>query len=299
MGRIRVHGQGDVPLHTHHLVGRSRAMHSRLSKPDVSAQHLSIEWSGGGWLVRDLASRNGTLLDGVRLAPGESTALSVGAVLEVGSPEVRVTLIDDAPPTIIAECGGVQVVGDAELLALPSADNSQAVVLFDADEGWVVSTDAGEHTLQDGDTVEVLGERWVLTLPEPLAATVDARQAGRPSGLSLEFTVSADDEYVEVSASSGAQQVSLPPRAHHYVLLTLARLRLADADLSEGERGWVYRDQLQKEVGMSKNQLYVSIHRLRKELEATDLFAGCVLIEQRKTTRQLRLGTDAVRISSF
>ncbi|WP_181781921.1 FHA domain-containing protein [Pseudonocardia pini] len=35
--------------------------------PRVSGQHAVLEWTGGGWCVSDLGSRNGTLLGGERI----------------------------------------------------------------------------------------------------------------------------------------------------------------------------------------------------------------------------------------
>ncbi|MFZ5926887.1 MAG: SpoIIE family protein phosphatase [Acidobacteriota bacterium] len=57
-----------------------RALDNDLSfpeEPDLSRRHLSLERTGAGWLVRDLGSRNGTLLNGVpvqgavELRPGD------------------------------------------------------------------------------------------------------------------------------------------------------------------------------------------------------------------------------------
>lgn len=47
---------------------------------------------------------------------------------------------------------------------------------------------------------------------------------------------------------------------------------------------------------MRSNQLYVSVHRLRREFDALGNGLGEALIEQRKTTRQIRLGVRDVRV---
>ena len=49
----------------------------------LSRQHLAIEYDGGGWSVSDLGSKNGTVLNGVKVAA--RTALKSGDRIRVGS----------------------------------------------------------------------------------------------------------------------------------------------------------------------------------------------------------------------
>src|SRR5882757_3070351 len=60
----------NVPLEGERLsLGRSAA--AELSFPDdggLSRQHLCIERDGEGWAIRDLGSKNGTIVNGVRLS---------------------------------------------------------------------------------------------------------------------------------------------------------------------------------------------------------------------------------------
>ena len=73
------------------------------------------------------------------------------------------------------------------------------------------------------------------------------------------------------------------------------RLRPTSAFLAAAFLVARYRDELRREVQMSNNQLYVSVYRLRKELSAHGLSAE-ECIEQRKPTRQIRLGIADVTI---
>lgn len=50
-----------------HLVGSGDGSDILLDDPTVSGVHFELERVGAVWLVRDLASRNGTLVNGVRL----------------------------------------------------------------------------------------------------------------------------------------------------------------------------------------------------------------------------------------
>ncbi len=59
----------------------------------VSSRHAEIRFEGGGWVVADLGSRNGTYLNGRRLAA--TAPLKVGDVIRLGEsgPELRVAAV--------------------------------------------------------------------------------------------------------------------------------------------------------------------------------------------------------------
>lgn len=64
------------------VVGSGEEVDLRLGDPTVSTVHCELERYGAVWLVRDLASRNGTLVNGVRIAGGHR--LRDGDVVMVG-----------------------------------------------------------------------------------------------------------------------------------------------------------------------------------------------------------------------
>ena len=72
----------------------------------VSRQHLEIDFEDGHVVVRDLNSRNGTLLNGTALEPFQSYAIPDEAHLRVGKTHIAISIIDthlangDASPTI-------------------------------------------------------------------------------------------------------------------------------------------------------------------------------------------------------
>src|SRR3712207_4946261 len=72
-----------------HLVGRSSLAHLRLSEPNVSGEHAVISWNGQSWELNDLGSRNGTTLDGRRLAAGERAQVARGAIVGFGGTSNR------------------------------------------------------------------------------------------------------------------------------------------------------------------------------------------------------------------
>jgi Nif-specific regulatory protein len=84
-----------VPLTPGEILTIGRAQSNRVVIPDpkCSRQHCEIFFAGGQWTVRDLASRNGVLVDGIRIDREQS--FSPGQVLTVGSCDIEFT---DRPP---------------------------------------------------------------------------------------------------------------------------------------------------------------------------------------------------------
>ena len=66
------------------LVGRGPHCDLVLTDPSVSGDHAAIVWRGEGWEIRDLGSRNGTVVTGEVLNPGLSHKLEAGAVITFG-----------------------------------------------------------------------------------------------------------------------------------------------------------------------------------------------------------------------
>ena len=56
-------------------------------------------------------------------------------------------------------------------------------------------------------------------------------------------------------------------RSHHYLTLNLARYRARDAQkgLDVSQQGWVYAEQLEKDLGIDSCYMNIQIHRARKQ----------------------------------
>jgi transcriptional regulator with PAS, ATPase and Fis domain len=67
-------------------VGSAEGARLRLTDPHVSAEHLEIERTAGGFQVKDLGSTNGTWFEGSRI---ETAQVPVGATLKVGESYLR------------------------------------------------------------------------------------------------------------------------------------------------------------------------------------------------------------------
>lgn len=278
------------------LVGRGPGCTLRLDDRQVSAEHASIWWTREGWRLRDLGSRNGTWLGDRRLAAGEDLVIPRGARLGFGGPSEDWALTDDSPPVAMARrlepggAGGPLVVAPGEVLALPDGENPEAVVFFDR-RAWVVEREGRAEPVLDQALIQVGGQAWRLYLPVLLEGTLAADDSGLSlRNLRLRFAVSRNEEHVDLVVCHRRGEFSLEPRAFHYMLLTLARLRLEDAALPEEEQGWVDSERLARMLAMTRGTVNVHVCRARAQFSDLGIAGAADIVERRATSQEIRLG---------
>lgn len=79
------------------VIGRGASSDVRLPDPSVSHRHASVEASGGGYVVVDERSTNGTFVGDVKLAARTSRALRSGDRVRVGRVWLEVRIDESAP----------------------------------------------------------------------------------------------------------------------------------------------------------------------------------------------------------
>jgi hypothetical protein len=180
-------------------------------------------------------------------------------------------------------------------LLLPPDGAPEVSVVHQPDGSWMADESFETRSVLDGDIV-VAGDRaWRLILPVTLDPTV-----GSGSAITLHFQVSSDEEVVEVLVLGDGIGGRLEARASNYLLLLLARARLADEALPEGERGWVYRDELARQLRISPATVNVQLHRLRQALAPLGPDLAARLLQNRMVrSRQVRLGSAAIRVDAL
>jgi pSer/pThr/pTyr-binding forkhead associated (FHA) protein len=85
-----------VQGHAPRIVGRSSDADVPLADPEASRQHAAFQVAGGALYVTDLGSRNGTFLNGKRLA-SEGIELKVGDHVDVGNTRIEIVEIRALP----------------------------------------------------------------------------------------------------------------------------------------------------------------------------------------------------------
>lgn len=130
--------------------------------------------------------------------------------------------------------------------------------------------------------------------PGDVAATAGASLV--MESLTLRFVVSRDEEHVSWSAEQGGRVVDLGDRVHTYLILTLARRRLEDAEAPPSTRGWCDAEDLARRLRITPEVLKVYVYRARQQLLRAGVVGADGVVERRSSTQQIRLGTDQLVI---
>ena len=296
----------DVALSADQVVGRSDGADVIVDDARASAQHARIRWTGQGWEIRDLGSRNGTWVNGERIEAGPGCPLGLEAQVAFGGQEDPWTLVNDEPPCAFLQPldGGRPRLANGDVLA-PGPDVSPRAMIHRGHDGiWFID---------DGnDEPRPLRDRQVLTLGERrfvfrTAGTTDETHENetappRIAETALKFSVSKDEEHVAITIVSSRGLIDVPPRRNAYVLLVLARHRLEDRErggIPEADEGWVYTNDLVDQLGYETEQrLNLDIFRIREHFSKVGVEDAHDIVERRRPTGQLRIGVKELHIES-
>jgi hypothetical protein len=280
------------------LVGRSTECGLRLEELAVSSVHAQLRWSGRGWELRDLGSRNGTFVDGSPLGAGQVRVLRDGATVvfghggeawelaDAGEPAVRVVVVDDGTSLPLVD----------QIIAIPSATEPVACV-FQSGEQWLLEQDGERRPLKHNELFQCGGRLLRFECPHSLSYTPLALD--RPCALAsigLSFEVSQDEEHVSLSLDCPGGLRRLPQRACHYLALVLARVRQRDAERGAPDPGWLDVDALLTMIPEYQTAIHVNVdvYRLRRLLAAANLVDPDGVVERQPG--RLRIGVDRIKV---
>lgn len=257
-----------VFLKSHHVFGRNRGKaDTELKSKDISQIHASIRWDGWMWMLTDF-SRNGVWVDGVRLAHGRTMGLTEGHIIRFGSSEESVwKLLDQKPPAniLIPLESGAPVIELGRLNALPDDATPDISVYLSQTGQWVYENENGVTPLGSGDVIRHTSGSWEFVCAEPVDMTFSKEEDRE---IRFIFHVSLDEEHVAVQIQLGEEVIDLGERAHHYMLLTLARQRLQDArdGQDQSTQGWIDLDRMSAMLDLEPSHLNIHIFRIRKQV---------------------------------
>jgi hypothetical protein len=291
----------EILLEAEHIVGRSEECRLVIGKSYVSTPHAVIRWTGKHWEVKDLASRNGTFVGGVRLKHGESRRLKIGSVIWFGQAEERWRMTDTRPPTtlVVPDGNAPAIPVDGDMIALPSADDPLATLYRDSSGKWRLErSDGTAPEVTPARPFEIGGRLYRLSWPAVVATTATAEERPDISTIGLVFAASADQEHIEVKMDDGAALKELPVRNHNYLLLLLARRRMEDAGAGHAPTscGWIYREDLLRDLRADSVQLNVDIFRIREQFSALGIARAAQIVERRPGTKEIRIGVSRLEL---
>ena len=286
-----------------HLVGRAVACTLRLSANYVSGQHALIRWSGCGWEIVDRGSRNGTRLNDALLEPRRAYALRRGDRLAFGHAQELWILQDDAPPEpmVLDLSTGKALSSRSGVIGVPGRGIGACTLFQDVDGSWKLEdADGATSAIADGMEFTHEGATYLFRAPVSIVATASLTSEERAIQARLSLAVSTDEEFVQAWLDYGTRRVELGARSHNYLLLVLARARVADraALLADSECGWIDKDMLARGLLMTPQQIDGEVFRVRKHLAQLRLPEAATAIERRPGTRQLRIGFSELNITS-
>jgi len=288
-------------LMTEHLVGRGPQCALRLPAGYVSSQHALIRWDGRSWQIIDRGSRNGTQLNGEALEPGRAYRLTKGSVITFGHPQERWTLADAGEPEVmvVALDTGETQAGSQGIIGLPSNQDPECTLYLGADLNWKLETlDGAVLSINDGDTFQVQGRMYRFSQPISSDLTEAPESAANAEPPTLHFSVSSDEDFVELTVHYPHRSVSLGSRAHNYLLLTLARHRLADqaTDTPSASCGWMDKDVLADGLRITPQQVDGEIFRIRKHFMQHGVLESSTVVERRPRTKLIRIGIESLKV---
>lgn len=293
-----------VVLEAYTVVGRAAGHGLRVVDPCVSTTHASIRWTGVGWELQDLDSTNGTFCNGERLLSREKRGLAVNDRLAFGRERSPWTVVSLDPPQAMAVADdGTVALAEHGVIAIPAADQLEITLYQDERGHWVSDGEGTVSRVVDRQILSVAGQRWRFCCPEAVGQTelvVSGRRSAELAAMALHFTVSPDEEHVEVAVMVDDRVELLESRACHYLLLTLARARIHEpgkAAPPADQEGWVSHDELCRCLAFDDQRLNTDIFRLRQAFARIGAVDYARIVERRTRPRRLRTGALRIQIT--
>ncbi len=181
-------------------IGRGETCHLRPNSEQVSREHAQFTINGDSIFVRDLGSRNGTLVNGKALT-ADPCRLKDRDLVQVGPLTFAVAILDVAPA--------------AAKVAAPSAAPKAASpddISGDQIDSWLVGPNAPSNADQPtavygGDTITIAAFKDASASgPRPAPAAPPAAAAQPPLVSDDEYERQADDEEAEAEADEPFDQ---------------------------------------------------------------------------------------------
>lgn len=279
--------------------------------PEISRYHAVIEWKMGRWELKDL-STNGVWINDIKVQKNVSISLNLGDKIIFGHPQSQVFIFAESQPPEDMLCRydaseldttEQQAITLSSYHLLPNKEEPKMVLYKDVESWWgedILDSGISKRCLKNGDLVSIDGVRWQLRTAISNEETLCIQDSQvNLKELLAEFKVSQDEEKIQLTVTKGVDPVDLKFRNYHYLSLYLARRRALDVleGLTESEQGWVYVEEIARDLGMEENTVNLHVHRARKQfIHSVEAVNNAPEFIERRPL-QLRFGNLICRIT--
>ena len=302
-------GSRQVHLDRTVQIGRAPENELVLQDSEVSWRHAMLYTEGGHIWIRDLGSRNGTLVDGEKIT--SPARLSDRSRVKIGPVDLRVRrAAPRAVPLMLEEVGtGVQhpliaerfVIGDSDAVNLRVSGMADPVTILvpGNNEVWY-GQDGEDHPVELGQITTVSGFEFVVREGDPnRVPTVEA--SGALYRYALEASLDGGPGPIAVLRdATSSTEVRFTAETRAVLLYSLGRQILDDRESGRDpmEEGWVADPDLIVAVwgrtplsdGLAR--LKTLVHRVRADCRDGGLDPWCV--EKRRGYTRIRAETVVI-----
>lgn len=185
-------------------------------------------------------------------------------------------------------------------LKLPVTGKKQLSIEPAHNNQWYCNKGQDSYPLKEGSLLSFENEIWRFTtaLPANFAYNPIPTEQNNQQ-LIVWIYVSKDEEHVNIQIDFNSQRYDLGERAHHYLLLLLARARKRDiaAGYDQQTQGWIDVEEITSQLKIEPNVFNMQVTRIRRQFEKFQhqippLSSGVI----QRRTKQLRFGFSDFKI---
>lgn len=269
-----------IYLSHYHIFGRMQySVNTVIEGPEISRYHAVIEWRMGQWELKDL-STNGVWINNIKVQKNVNIPLTLGDEICFGHPQSNVLVFAESQPpedmlyrydTTDIDAIDQEAITLMPYHLLPNKEAPQMVLYKDMESWWgedILDSSISKRCLKNGDLVSINGVRWQLRTAMSNEQTLCIQDSQvNLKELLADFTVSQDEETIQLTVTKGVEPVDLKFRNYHYLSLYLARRRVLDVlnGFTASEQGWVYVDEIARDLGIEESTVNLHVHRARKQ----------------------------------
>ncbi|MCD9460561.1 FHA domain-containing protein [Marinibactrum halimedae] len=261
-----------IQLRSTHSFGRDvNNCDTGLSDSLCSRNHCIIEYIGNTWVLID-HSKNGTYVNNKKVE-AKRVSLNKDDTLTFSKKggESFIVISTEPPQPFLINQSKNHFIQLTSNNILPN-ENHPELLIYRHNFEWVLEHDKTVKKLYSHDNITLNKESWVFFPNDTIQDTVTHAINGLSSihRYTLYFSVSLNEENVQVSIQHHDDTlIDFGYKAHHHILLILARQRLLDEArcIPDSEHGWIANEVLTSELGIDTSHLNTHIYRLRKAFE--------------------------------